>query len=78
VRKSIEGALRPMIASSNMNMTPVDYLKFLSTQLDNVRIALSRAEEAEKRPISLVEATRPQVRMARDALIDIANSRDFD
>jgi len=78
VRKSIETALRPMVASANLSLTPVDYLKYLATQLDNVRIALSRAEEAEKTPLSLVEVTRPQVRMCRDALLDIANSRDFD
>jgi hypothetical protein len=78
MRKSIEAALKPMIPASNLSMTPADYLKFLSTQLDNVRIALSRAEEAEKTPISLVEVTRPQVRVARDALLDIVNSRDFD
>jgi len=67
-----------MVASANLSLTPVDYLKYLATQLDNVRIALSRAEEAEKTPLSLVEVTRPQVRMCRDALLDIANSRDFD
>ena len=78
MRKSIEYALKPIVAASNLNMTPVDYLKYLATHLDNVRIALSRAEEAEKTPISLVEVTRPQVRMARDALLDIAASRDFD
>jgi hypothetical protein len=78
VRKSIADALKPIIEASNLSMSPVDYVRYLSTQLDNVRIALSRAEEAEKTTISLVEATRPQVRMARDALLDIANSRDFD
>jgi hypothetical protein len=78
MRKSIEDALKPMISASNLNLAPGDYLKYLATQLDIVRVALSRAEEAERTPISLVEATRPQVRMARDALYDIVNSRDFD
>jgi len=78
MRKSIEYAPKPIIASANLNLTSVDYLKYLATQLDNVRIALSRAEEAEKTPLSLVEVTKPQVRMAMDALLDTVNSRDFD
>jgi len=78
MRRSIESALKPMIASANLNLTPVEYLRYLAAQLDNVRIALSRAEEAEKTTISLVEVTRPQVRICRDALNDIVNSRDFD
>jgi hypothetical protein len=77
VRKSIEEALKPMIASSDLSLTPVEYVRYLASHLDNVRIALSRAEEAEKTTISFVEATRPLIRMARDALLDIANSSNF-
>jgi len=41
-------------------------------------IALNRAEEAEKTTLSMVGVTRPQIRIAGDALLDVVNSRGFD